>query len=86
MSICSKEIKQFPVVSCSVPQRLEWNAKCWDDVVGDKFSHIAGNVISDLHNTEENFYLGAKQVLERFDSIEIYKSDESGLKNEFGVK
>ena len=86
MFIGSKEIVQFPVRLCSVPQRLEWHAKCWNDVVGDRFSHAVSNILDGLTNDEENFYIEVKKVLERFDSIEIYKSDESGLKSEYGVK
>ena len=86
MIIGSKEIIQFPVCICSVPARLNWRAKCWGDVVGDKFSQAVSNVLDGLTNNEEDFYIEVKQVLERFDSIEIYKSDENGLKSEFRVK
>lgn len=86
MIIDSKEIIQFPVRLCSVPARLDWRAKCWGDVVGDRFSHAVSNILDGLTNDEENFYIEVKKVLERFDSIEIYKSDESGLKSVYGVK
>ncbi len=87
MFIDSKEIIQFPVhYGYSVPARLDWRAKCWGDVVGDKFSQAVSNVLDGLTNKEENFYIEANQVLGRFDSIEIYKSDENGLKSVFEVK
>lgn len=86
MFIGSKEIIQFPVRLCGVPAGLNWRAECWDDVVGDRFSHAVSNILDGLTNDEENFYIEVKKVLERFDSIEIYKSDESGLKSVFEVK
>lgn len=87
MIIDSKEIIQFPVrCGCSVPARLDWRAKCWVDVVGDKFSQAVSNVLDGLTNKEENFYIEVKKVLEQADSIEIYKSDENGLKSVFEVK
>ena len=86
MFIGSKEIVQFPVRLCSVPASLNWRAKCWVDVVGNRFLDAVSNVLDGLTNDEENFYIEVKKVLEQADSIEIYKSDESGLKSEYGVK
>ncbi len=86
MFIDSKEIKRFEFRICSVPARLDWRAECWGDVVGDKFSQAVSNVLDGLTNNEENFYIEVKKVLERVDSIEIYKSDENGLKSVFEVK
>lgn len=86
MFIGSKEIIQFKVRLCSVPARLDWRAKCWDDVVGDRFSHAVSNILDGLTNDEEHFYIEVKKVLEQPYFIEIYKSDENGLKSEFGVK
>jgi len=87
MLIDSREIKYFPERCIySVPARLDWRAKCWGDVVGDKFSQAVSNVLDGLTNKEENFYIEVKKVLEQPYFIEIYKSDENGLKSEFGVK
>ena len=86
MFIGSKEIIQFPACICSVPARFNCCAKCWVDVVGDKFSQAVSNVLDGLTNKEENFYIEVKKVLEQADSIEIYKSDENGLKSVFEVK
>ena len=87
MLIDSRETKYFPERCIySVPARLDWRAKCWGDVVGDKFSQAVSNVLDGLTNKEENFYIEVKKVLEQPYFIKIYKSDENGLKSEFGVK
>lgn len=86
MIIDSEKIIHFEVLLCSVPARLDWRAECWGDVVGDKFSQAVSNVLDGLTNKEENFYIEVKKVLEQADSIEIYKSDENGLKSVFEVK
>lgn len=87
MLIDSREIKYFPErCICSVPARLDWRAKCWGDVVGDKFSQAVSNVLDGLTNKEENFYIEVKKVLKQPYFIEIYKSDENGLKSVFEVK
>lgn len=87
MLIDSREIKYFPERCIySVPARLDWRAKCWGDVVGDKFSQAVSNVLDGLTNKEENFYIEVKKVLEQPYFIEIYKSDENGLKSVFEVK
>lgn len=86
MIIDSKEIIQFPVRLCGVPAGLNWRAECWDDVVGDRFSHAVSNILDGLTNDEEKFYIEVKKVLEQPYFIEIYKTDENGLKSEYGVK